>query len=109
MLQHRVTGAAERSNGAATKGGQQQPQEAQRIQQQQPHIDRPTATAATAKAKKIHRHRPFSAPPTSKKFRFRLTAHHVYAIYNPLTQTISTEIFQKIGNEKQNLQKIRML
>ena len=34
------------------------------------HVYRPTAAAAAEKPQKIHRHRPFSAPPTSKKIGF---------------------------------------
>ena len=85
--------AAERSSRAATKEGQQQPREAQRISSSS-HIytdqRRPTATA---KRQKVHRQRPFSDPHPNKKCHFRLATCGVYAIYNPTPQHISCANF----------------
>ena len=63
--------AAKRSSGAATKGDQQQPQEAQRIQLQQPHIHRPTAPAATAKPQNPKTPKPLQFEKFCKKLFYK--------------------------------------
>ena len=67
MLQHRVTGAAEQRSGAATKGDQQLPQEAQRMRQHRPYIDRPTAPEKPKKSPSIGI---FHTPTPTKKVTF---------------------------------------